>query len=364
MARPASTGYAFTDPLGAAAGAHARPAAWLVRRALMALYAIGAATLGITLLTPDSNTSDHRGIAIVGLLMLLVAAILKAWPEPPRAVLLACFPLGTLAITALVAVAKPTALIPMFYIWPMVVSAYFLQRREIAGIFVLTAAGFGAALVGWVVPDARMIQWVSVVVITAVLGVLIVALKEGLDTTLTRLRVLATRDPLTGALNRRAFAEALDAAVARVLRGEGTCSIAILDVDHFKRINDAYGHAGGDRALQRLTAILADRTRRNDVVGRLGGEEFAVLLDGSDLAGAAAYAEDLRAALAAAGAAAIAAAADPGIPDFTVSIGVAELADGELTAERMLIAADNALYAAKAAGRDRVALAPARTPAA
>jgi diguanylate cyclase len=126
--------------------------------------------------------------------------------------------------------------------------------------------------------------------------------------------------------------------------------VAVLDVDHFKRINDRHGHAAGDAALCRLTALLDERARGNDVVGRLGGEEFAVLLDGAGVEGAAAYAEDLRRAL-----------AEPGacVPTFTVSVGVAALQDGEPTAERMLVAADRALYAAKAAGRDRVVCAGA-----
>jgi diguanylate cyclase (GGDEF)-like protein len=352
MAPPTRTGYAFTDPLGAAIGVQGRPPTWLARRALMALYGIGSATLGVTLLTPDSDTSDHGGLAAVALLMLLLAIVLKLWREPAPLALLACFPLGTLEVTALVAVAKPVALIPMFYIWPLVLAAYFLQRREIIAMFVLTAVSFAVALLGWVAPDARMIQWVSVMVATAVLTGLVIALKEGLATTLTRLNVLATRDPLTGALNRRAFAEALDTAVARAARGDGTCSVAILDVDHFKAINDAFGHAAGDLALQRLTTVVESRMRRGDVVGRLGGEEFGIVLDGTDAPGAEAYGESLRAAFAVS-------AADPAIPAFTVSIGVAELADGDATSERMLIAADHALYAAKAAGRDRVMRAPA-----
>jgi diguanylate cyclase (GGDEF)-like protein len=349
MAPPARSGYRFTDPLGAAAGTHARPAALLVRRALMGLYAVGSATLWVTLLTPDSDTSDHAGIAAVAAVMGALALGLKLWRSPPPELLLALFPLGTAAISVLVAVARPIALIPMFYIWPIVLSAYFLQRRQGLGMFVLTAAGFGVALVGWVEPDARMIQWVSVVVVTAVLGVLIVALKEGLEATLTRLHVLAAHDPLTGALNRRAFGDALTVAVGRAQRGEGGCAVAILDIDHFKRVNDVHGHAAGDRALQRLTALLRERTRAGDVVGRLGGEEFAVLLDGTDADGAVVFAQDVRRALATGGEG----------PAFTVSVGVAALGDGEQAAEEMLVAADRALYAAKDAGRDRVV--PARS---
>jgi diguanylate cyclase (GGDEF)-like protein len=338
--------YAFTDPLSVAGGSDARPAAWLARRALIALYAIGAVTLGLTLLTPDSDPSDHTGIAVVAVLMVLVALMLRLWRSPPALVLLACFAFGSVAITGLVAVARPIALIPMFYIWPQTVSAYFLQRREVVGMLLLTAAGFAAALVGWVTPDARLIQWLSVVVVTAVLGGLVVLLKEGLDTVVQRLRLLATRDPLTGALNRRAFQEALNGAVARAARGAGTCSVAIIDVDHFKRINDAFGHAAGDRALVHLTEVLGLRARRQDAIGRLGGEEFAVLLDGTDAAGAVRYGEDLRAQLADASA--------PDVPRFTVSLGVAELAPGAHDAGPMLVAADRALYAAKEGGRDQV----------
>jgi diguanylate cyclase (GGDEF)-like protein len=351
MAATSAGAYRFTDPLGAAAGAHARPAAVLVRRALMGLYAVGSLTLWVTLLTPDSNTSDHAGITVLAVAMGAIAAGLKLWRTPPPEALLCCFPLGTLIISVLVAVAKPIALIPMFYIWPVVLSAYFLQRRQAGAMLALTAGGFGIALLGWVAPDARLIQWVSVVVVCAVLAVLIVALKEGLEGTLTRLRELAAHDPLTGALNRRAFGDALGAAVARAARGEGGCAVAVIDIDHFKAINDEHGHAAGDAALCRLTALLTERARATDAVGRLGGEEFAVLLDGTDGDGAAAFADDLRRALAAGGHG----------PAMTVSVGVAALGDaeGEDAGQAMLIAADRALYAAKAAGRDRIVQAAA-----
>jgi diguanylate cyclase (GGDEF)-like protein len=254
-----------------------------------------------------------------------------------------------------VAVAEPIALIPIFYIWPLVLSAYFLQRREVAVNFAFVAAGFAVALRWFVVPDARMIQWVSIVVVGAVLSVLIVALKEGLSVTLERLQVLASRDELTGALNRRGFGDELQAAVARARRSGEPCALAILDIDFFKHINDRFGHAAGDRALCHLTAVVQERTRAADVVGRLGGEEFAVLLHGCDAEGAEAYAEDLRAALAEH-------AADP-VTRFTVSLGVAALDDGDGTAEGLVLAADRALYAAKEQGRDRVVrAAPRRAP--
>jgi diguanylate cyclase (GGDEF)-like protein len=351
MADVPARGYPFTDPLGAASAEAGRPAAALVRRALMALYAVGALTLVITLATPDSDTSDHGGILVLAIVMGVVALGLALWKAPPDDALLALFPVGPIIISVLVAVAKPIALIPIFYIWPIVLSAYFLQRRQAAAMFALIAIGFGAALVGWVAPNGRMIQWLSVVIVCAVLGVVVVALKEGLERALVRLHVLAAHDPLTGALNRRAFGDALSAAVARAERGEGGCAIAILDIDHFKRINDAHGHAAGDEALRRLTRLLDERARANDVVGRLGGEEFAVLLDGTDAGGAAVFADDLRRALAA--------GLGPDQPRFTISVGVAELAGGEQAAERMLLAADRALYAAKDAGRDRVVRAPA-----
>jgi diguanylate cyclase (GGDEF)-like protein len=128
--------------------------------------------------------------------------------------------------------------------------------------------------------------------------------------------------------------------------------VAILDIDHFKRINDEHGHAAGDEALRHLVTLIGRRARAGDVLGRLGGEEFGVLLDGADAAGAQRYAQDLRAALAD--------ARRDDVPPFTISVGVAELADGDGSAEGMLLAADRAMYAAKENGRDRVLPALAR----
>ncbi len=166
---------------------------------------------------------------------------------------------------------------------------------------------------------------------------------------LEALAALGRRDPLTGLANRRAFEEALAGAVARAAREGAPLALAALDVDHFKRVNDAHGHAAGDAVLAAVTARAAEALRAGDLLARIGGEEFAALLPGATLAAAAEVAERIRARISAApvdaGAARVA---------VTVSAGLAALAPGEDGAS-LLARADERLYAAKRAGRDRVA---------
>src|SRR6185436_14038196 len=115
--------------------------------------------------------------------------------------------------------------------------------------------------------------------------------------------------------------------------------------DHFKRLNDSYGHAAGDAALRSIGDIVASGMRRSDVFGRLGGEEFGLLLPDTGIAGAATVADKLRRRLS---------APTAGRRALTVSFGVAEVNAGASTARAMFADADRALYAAKRAGRDRV----------
>ena len=167
---------------------------------------------------------------------------------------------------------------------------------------------------------------------------------------------LASQDPLTGAANRRALMQALETELARASRQHTPLALLMVDIDHFKRVNDHYGHLAGDHVLRHIVGVLRQRLRASDVLGRYGGEEFMVLLPGTGLHGAAQLAEQLRQAVQAA----------PcewqgqRIP-FTVSIGVAASADTPAdpsrTSEALLQAADQALYRAKDDGRNRVALA-------
>lgn len=164
-----------------------------------------------------------------------------------------------------------------------------------------------------------------------------------------KLRQLATTDGLTGALNRAEFlASAQRQLEASQMNGQ-TLVVLMLDVDHFKAINDRFGHAGGDRALEHLVAILRAGIRQVDLLGRLGGEEFAIVLCGTSSSPAEAVAERLRARV-----------AETQIPfgdrliPMTVSIGLAILLGTDRSIEQVIARADDALYRAKSSGRNRV----------
>lgn len=164
-----------------------------------------------------------------------------------------------------------------------------------------------------------------------------------------RRRREAFGDYLTGLANRRAFFEAAEQELTRSRTVPRPTAVIVLDADHFKAINDRYGHPGGDVVLQHLAAILGDTFREVDVVARIGGEEFAVLLPSTDLPRAAVVAERLRASVAAQ------AVHFEGVQiRYTVSAGVASLDDGEGGIDLLLKRADQALYAAKRGGRNRV----------
>jgi len=159
----------------------------------------------------------------------------------------------------------------------------------------------------------------------------------------------ATTDGLTGVWNRRTLDEKLHEAAARAKRSGTPVTVLLTDVDHFKSVNDTWGHATGDEVLKGVAKALSLVARATDVVGRLGGEEFVVVCEGTDLGGAVILAERMRAALKA-----LTFETPKGPLSITSSFGVALVRPGDDDGHKALEAADKQLYRAKAAGRDRV----------
>jgi diguanylate cyclase (GGDEF)-like protein len=162
------------------------------------------------------------------------------------------------------------------------------------------------------------------------------------------LRVVASRDDLTGLLNRKAFLDlaAEQLADRTITRGSGTLILA--DLDHFKTVNDTYGHAAGDLALQSFAEACTDTVRSTDLVGRYGGEEFVLLLPGTSAERAETIAEEISRRLAAA-------PSVEGMEMPTVSYGISTYDADTTDVDHLIAAADGALYTAKSLGRNRVA---------
>lgn len=172
------------------------------------------------------------------------------------------------------------------------------------------------------------------------------------------LRLLAGTDPLTGAFNRRRFMGALEQEWSRVKRYRRSLAVLMLDIDHFKKVNDTWGHGVGDEALRRLSDVCHASLRSHDIFARIGGEEFGVLLPEVSELHAVAVAERLRQRVAD-----MEIPADDQMFHITVSIGIAHVdgAEGEVPpAAKLIEAADDALYAAKSEGRNRIAYRTAR----
>ncbi|MBA3866859.1 MAG: EAL domain-containing protein [Solirubrobacterales bacterium] len=171
------------------------------------------------------------------------------------------------------------------------------------------------------------------------------------EKTEAELRHIADHDSLTGLLNRRRFRSELDQYVSFTARYGGQGAVMIIDIDGLKQVNDSFGHQPGDNLIRRIASILRERVRTTDLVARLSGDEFAVLMPQSDTAGALQLGEDLRAQVA------------EGFPvgaelgSATISVGIT-MFDGKqgAGAEAVLVAADQAMYRAKEEGRNRIVL--------
>lgn len=237
--------------------------------------------------------------------------------------------------------------IPVLFAAPMALGGLVLAVRGV-GALVTPEAMVAATAAGDSIPMSMAIYWLllSLSFELSLVGLVIVRL-------VGQLRHTARHDALTGVLNRRAVEEILLQETARAVRSGRGFAVAMIDLDHFKQINDRFGHAAGDEVLQSIASALHARLRATDALARWGGEEFLVLLPGTGIEDAVRVAEQLRGV----------AADTPLLRDgetvrLTLCVGVAIWA-GEADPSMVVDRADDALYRAKREGRDRVCVADA-----
>ena len=164
------------------------------------------------------------------------------------------------------------------------------------------------------------------------------------------LRKQVAEDPLTGLYNRRYVFDIVERELTRYRRYREPLALILIDADHFKRVNDTWGHCAGDKVLQHIADVCRNSVRESDVVGRFGGEEFIIVLPHTRASDAGFVAHRIRQSMQRAGV-----RTDAGEIKVTLSLGIAECGPGTDTFDRLLQAADQALYAAKQAGRNRIA---------
>ena len=232
----------------------------------------------------------------------------------------------------------------LFYLWPVLYSANFLSRTVNALTLTLVSIGNAAVVFPLLGAGRGTSDWASLTVAMLLTTIVVASLRGRNERLRDVLESQAYADPLTGVANRRSFDGELERAVAT----GGPIALITLDIDHFKKINDTWGHAVGDQALQVVADALRAVASGDDVVGRLGGDEFVLLLR-TDQRGARHAADEVRA---------LVAAVDslPGGPPG-LSIGIAVLPDHAGTAADLGAASDAALYQAKQGGRGRTAMA-------
>ena len=233
----------------------------------------------------------------------------------------------------------------LYWSYPAAIVAFYLMKpREAVFLILAMIAALGPKLL----ETGIGIQPIVFTITMVVMGTFAFAFAVITNRQQALLTSMATKDPLTGAGNRRALETKLEGLVTKRERSDEPASLIILDLDHFKAVNDAHGHAVGDHILCSVTDILNLRIRATDSLYRIGGEEFVVVLEGQNIDRAAHLAEQLRTLV----------EANELAPDrsVTISLGVAQLRNGE-SCGGWLQRADDALFRAKANGRNSTQLA-------
>ena len=323
------------------------------------VYSAAAILFGAVLLNTVAGVLPGGQESVVNVpgAAALVAAVLMVTlgTRLPTRVLFFLGPLGALMIGGAVATNGMYDDSAVLYVWPAVWTAYFFGTRGAIFIVVWIGIVHGLTLLTLPPGQANAERWLDVeVALLVVVGVVRVMARSQAQL-VERLAHEARVDALTGLLNRRGFEERLDVELARATRDQTWLTVVRFDLDHFKRVNDSYGHAAGDRLLAWLGAVITENIRGVDAAARVGGDELVVILPRTDAADGAAFAERIRRLVAQGG---------PGELDgldISVTAGLAS-ARAPTSSRQLLEDADRALYRAKSAGRNRVGGAALQSP--
>lgn len=321
----------------------------LITHAMMGLVMVVGALTAARLLRQPHRRRTIRAIgylgALSGLLMATLITAVDQWVTPN----MIPFVVSTLAVSAVILMDPRGALAILLINYVVFFVLVGQTQDDPYHLLSNRLAGFGNTVVAW---GLAVILWRSFTTITLQRRAIEEA-RDALRQHNEELRDISRRDDLTRLLNRQAVLDHADQLLSRDRRARGPLSILLLDLDHFKSINDTWGHPAGDQVLRIFADRLRENVRASDVIGRMGGEEFIAVLPHTDASAAAVVAEKLR----------VACAAEPvrwteaKIP-LSVSIGVCTAAADTRTSVALLYAAaDRALYDAKRSGRDQIAIA-------
>ncbi len=284
-------------------------------------------------------------IGIVDTVIIVGFLVLGTFVYRTRNVAIASYAISVLCIGGVLTSVYVSGPQQVLWAFPAIVAVFYLLRPTESVLFALVLI---FALVPALLPTDDSFKTASTVITLVVTSAFAYAFALINQRQRVKLLQMATKDPLTGAGNRRALENKLVNAVNVFKRTGVTVSMLLIDLDHFKKVNDRHGHAAGDEILRSVTEIINLRIRVTDSLYRIGGEEFVVILDGQDLHRAAHLAEQLRTLI----------EANELVPDqsVTISVGVAELKSGESGFD-WLHRADEALYRAKRSGRNAMNIA-------
>ena len=324
----------------------------MVRRMGGVLWIFGAFVIAVLLpMWPPTGRIGGGGWAVgagIVLLSLASALLLLRWPErvTPNALLLMSY--LSVATLALLVWVGGYPYVPLFMIPILYVAAAHPPRRVLV-VFVAVAAGSAAPLLydGWdsefaAEIAAELLLWFSLGLVAMLFSATVKLNRLTLVAGEQEAIALARRDALTGLGNRRAFDEALDHVVTGARRSDRPLTLVIADIDHFKSVNDTYGHLEGDRCLCEVAAVIARTVRPSDACFRWGGDEFAVIMPWTDTAQAEAAVQRIAAAVPVE-------VVPPGEEPVSLRYGIAEIHSG-MDAEDLVGAADLALMSASSAG--------------